>query len=140
MKSTKIKIDIALELDFIALAIVCHDPDFKFCFELNNHLSIDLARQKDIDLQSKKEPSQLFTHYAHTDEFIGVEYHVISNKSGNKRLIKAYSLYDFFISITGNTELINTTEFQKKINEMPIVIRSQWVDLKNTPQIDYLKT
>jgi hypothetical protein len=140
MKSTKIKINIPLELDFIALAVVCHDPDFKFCFELNNHLSIDLTRQKDIDVQSKKEPSQLFTHYTYTDEFIGVDYHVISNKSGNKRLIKAYSLYDFFISITGNTELINTTEFQKKINEMPIVIRSQWVDLKNTPQIDYLKT
>jgi hypothetical protein len=138
MKNKKVKFDSPLSIDFLVLAIVSHEIDFKFCFDLNQVFSFDFERQKDLDMKLKNESLVCFPFFRFYDSELGITYDLISNKQSKNRLVKGLSSYDYLLRIEGNYNLINQIEFIQKLNNMPNVIKADWADTLKIPSIQNL--
>lgn len=136
MKNKKVKFDSPLSIDFLVLAIVSHEIDFKFCFDLNQTFSFDFERQKDIDLKLKDGSVVCFPFFRYCDTELELVYDLITNKQSKNRLVKGLSSYDYLLRIEGNHNLINQTEFFQKLNNMPNVIKADWADTLKTPSLE----
>ena len=138
MKNKKVKFNSPLSIDFLVLAIVSHEIDFKFCFDLNQVFSFDFERQKDLDLKLKNGDIVCFPFFRYQDTELELTYDLISNKQMKNRLVNGLTSYDYLLRIDGNYNIINQTEFLQNINNMPNVIKADWADSIKTPSLENL--
>lgn len=118
-----IKLDFEEEYDFLLVAVICGFKDYRFIFELNQLLSLNLIRKDDVILPAGKPGSSTRHSYYFCDGPDHESYHVISNrdKSGTGHYIPELKNIDFFILITGAYSNIDVNEFVKTIRSVEMV-------------------
>ncbi|MBK7390432.1 MAG: IPExxxVDY family protein [Bacteroidetes bacterium] len=123
MSKKILKLDFEQEYDFLLIAVLCGFRDYRFVFELNETLGINLCRMDDIVLPAGKPGSS--TRHSH---FIAEgndqeTYHVISNrdKAGTGFYIPELKNIDYFILISGAYSGIDAADFIKLVRSIELV-------------------
>jgi len=76
---------IEYDYDFMVFAISCHEPDYKFCMQLNEKLGLQLEKETALELAYKQyESSFLFSFFTYTNEVQQLDYYLVANKSYNQ--------------------------------------------------------
>ena len=94
-----LKIDFRFEYDFLLFAIVCSQKDYRFCFELNQLLKINLKREADVTLVIDSHQNRSnFSNYFYRSK-LNEQYRVINNKSQTGSFIPESKNIDYFLQI-----------------------------------------
>lgn len=120
-----------IDYEFVLIGICSQLDDFKLCWHLNKQLGTDFFRdQNDISsLHPKKKVDIFFSLFHHIDTECGLNYSIISNKSLSINLIPEQKQIDYFLKITGETDLIDSIEIIKKLKEIDKVITAYPIDV-----------
>lgn len=90
------------DYDFLAIGISCHAKDYRLCWSINKALNINLGKDIDIELTSKKGKTSKHSSYFYIDELTEKEYRLVSNKSNNDFLVKEQKQADFYLLLYEN--------------------------------------
>ncbi len=118
---TRFTLDVEYDFDFGLLAISCHVKNYKFCWEVNQHLQFNLLRQKDYTLKEKNVEVS-FPIYEYEDEENGLTYQLIENYGGDSYLLKDYKKTDFLLLIKGNYNQNTINAIKNKLSELKNVL------------------
>jgi len=129
------------DYNFTLIGICSHEDDFKLCWHLNNALGLDFRKVKDVEIlhpQTKNQVSFpmfffLDTENEYPEEILNAEkeapseeddifYHLISNRNPSGNLVPEQKKTDYFLRISGESELIDSTSILQTIREMPVVL------------------
>jgi hypothetical protein len=114
-------LDVEYDFDFGLLAISCHAKNYKFCWEVNQHLHFNFLRKADYTLKENNTEVS-FPIYEYEDEENGTTYQLIENYGGDGYLLKDYKKTDFLLLIKGNynQQIIDT--IKNKLSELKNVL------------------
>lgn len=90
------------DYDFFVIGITCHAKDYRLCWAINKLLNINLEKDTDIELTSKKGKTSKHSCYYYLDDFTEKEYRLISNKSESNLLVKEQKQADFYLLLYEN--------------------------------------
>jgi hypothetical protein len=80
----KYTLENTFEFDFLLFSIICHESEYRLCSGINKILSLDLSRDKNLELKNKKQQDMLtFSVFSCLDENNGREYFLLNNLSSN---------------------------------------------------------
>lgn len=122
------KLIVEIDIEFILLAVSCHQMDYRFCWGLNNQLNIQLKKQEDYTVEVYKSKHSSFSMYSYLDDIQKIHYHVIANKGSDALLAKEYAMMDYFIILDGYHESIDKEVFLANVKKTPSVLTATWVD------------
>lgn len=125
---SKVLLNIEEEYDFSLIGISCHAKDYRLCWELNNLLTIDLARTEDLDINLKSSIGN-FSFYEFMDEENYSEYFLIANRSSKGFLIPEQKNTDFLFMIKGAAYDSLIEEILEKIGTSEIVLTSYLINV-----------
>jgi len=101
----KIKLDYSPEYDFIVIAIVSFEKDYKIVWDINNSLGYDFARSDDyLAYHKKRKMDQEFSTFIFHDEKDYIDFRIITNKSDQGYLLEEIKNIDYIILIKGDFE------------------------------------
>ncbi len=125
---SKVLLNIEEEYDFSLIGISCHAKEYRLCWELNNLLTIDLARTEDLDINLKSSVGN-FSFYEFMDEENYSEYFLIANRSSKGFLIPEQKNTDFLFMIKGAAYDSLIEEILEKISTSEIVLTSYLINV-----------
>lgn len=105
------------EFDFLAIGISCHTKDYRLCWSINKALNINLSKDADIELTSKKGKISKHSSYYYLDELTEKEYRLVSNKSHNDFLVKEQKQADFYLLLYEN----DTDSYEEILKELKTI-------------------
>ncbi len=118
----KIKLDYSPEYDFIVIAILSFEKDYKLVWDINNSLAFDFLRTDDYKAYNKKrQTEQEFSTFIFHDEKEYVDYQIITNKSDQGYLLEELKNIDFLMLIKGDFEDGYDKIFQSKLQNLQSV-------------------
>ena len=120
MPKKVLKFEIKNEYDFLLLAILCSHKDYRFCFELNNHLKLKLKREKDIELSDKHRNKNSFSSFYFSSSE-NEQIRVINNKSNAAAFIPEKKSIDFFIMVRNVNPKRSVDDLVNQIKKIKIV-------------------
>ena len=94
-----VKLDVQNEYDFLLLAIVCTQKDYRLCFELNTHFGMNLKRVADLEVVDAKQKSKTIFSNFFSRSRDGLEVRIINNKTSATAFIPEKKKIDYFIMI-----------------------------------------
>ena len=116
-----LKLDFTNEFDFLLFAIVCSYKDYRLCFELNQHLKINLKRESDAEvILDKLQNRSSFSNYSYTSP-LNEQYSVINNKSAIGSFIPEKKNIDYFLQIKNIQAEITADEIIEKLKQISII-------------------
>jgi hypothetical protein len=122
MAKTVLRITNDNEFDFLLIGIVCQQKDYRLCHELNQHLELNLTREKDFEIMNNKRmKTSAFSFFQYENEDSDVFY-VFSNKGKDDLLIPEQRSIDYLLMIKENFKRINEQELIHAIKKIPIVL------------------
>jgi hypothetical protein len=128
MKKFTLNIEEDFELDFELIGISCHEKDFRLCYELNNHLEIDLTRIKDLEIVIKNVKGT-YSLFEYLDEENRLDYYLISNRSEKGILIPEHKSIDFLLQLKGVTSDEIVEELITKICSISLVLTAYKINV-----------
>ena len=121
-------------IDFKLIGISSHQKDYRLCWAINKHLGLELAKEKDLELNLKKSKENYhFSAYMCKTDDGSKEIFLLANRSGNNFLIPDLKNVDYFLQIYGpvsSNELKAMILDLKKINLVLMAYEVQVEDLK----------
>ena len=126
----KHKLEMAIEEDFCLLGVVADEPDYKFCWMINQELEINFEKLDDLDLYHPKlNADQQFSIFAFDDEDAMVTYRIIKNRSDKGYFLDELKNLDFLVHIQGEIYKDQISTFMQSVNAIPAVLMCVPVDL-----------
>ncbi len=115
----RLRLDPPPEPDFTIIGISSHVHDYRLCWALNRSMGLDLARRATDIVDDTKHGPAHFAVFDHADPETEARYILVSNNSGDGRLLKGQRQANFFLVVDngeaepdpGLLERILTTEF-----------------------------
>lgn len=130
MALKKHKLEMAIEEDFCLLGVVADEPDYKFCWMINQKLEINFEKLDDLDLfHPKLKVDQQFSIFAFDDEDAMVTYRIIKNRSDKGYFLDELKNLDFLVHIQGEIYKDQISAFMQSVNTIPAVLMCVPVDL-----------
>lgn len=117
----KLILEIDEDYPFFILGISARAANYRLCWNMNKTLDIMLRRQPDIALTAQSALVQEHSYYSFQDDILGVNYHLIENKSGNRRFMNELPQADFLL-VTNETDSIDMDSLAMKIRSIVCVI------------------
>jgi len=98
-KITRVHLKIDQNDDFIMLAIVSSEPDYKLSLSINKKFRISLKSSIPVKISDDKGEDLLFSRFADTSMAPDLVYSLISNRSGRDFLLKKLKNVDYIFQI-----------------------------------------
>ncbi len=125
---TKSLLAFDLDLDFVLIAISCHQKDYRLSWFLNNALEINLSKAEDF--QPIAEGGAGFPRYEYIDDLSDLHYTLIGNISSGTYFLGEHRQADFFVKMEGNVYDQDIEDVVNKIKDIEVVIMAYEVDLQ----------
>lgn len=126
----KIKLDYSPEYDFLVIAIVSFEKDYKLVWDINNSLAFDFARTDDyLAYHKKRKLDQEFSSFIFSDEKEYIDYRIITNKSDQGYLLEELKNIDYIVLIKGDFEESYDRKFLSKLQNLKSVQSAFLLDL-----------
>lgn len=126
----KIKLDYNPEYDFIVIAIVSFEKDYKLVWDINKSFAFDFARTNDYKAYNKKrQVEQEFSTFVFHNEKEYLDYQIITNKSDQGFLLEELKNIDFLILIKGDFNDNHDKIFQAKLQGLESVQSAFIIDV-----------
>lgn len=119
------------QFDFILIGIACQHKDYRLCHELNNALSIALARGNDYEIFNGKRMEKVSFSFYRFENNEEDQYFLFSNKGKQGLLIPEQKQIDFFLMIRENVKRIAETEIINRVKDVKVVLGVFKIDTKN---------
>ena len=120
----------AIEEDFCLLGVVADEPDYKFCWMINQELELNFEKIDDLELYHPKlNEDQQFTIFIFDDEDTIATYRIIKNRSDNGYFMDELKNLDFLVHIQGEIYEDQISAFMQSVNTLPSVRMCVPVDL-----------
>lgn len=131
----KIKLEIDYDYDFFLAGIVCHEPDYRLSWAINNKFNIRLSKEKDVEIHTKVKGNSVFNFsmFSFVDELNYREYFLVKNKCGRKNLIPEQKDMDFLLIIKGTLTREQEKEIIKNLIELPFVLMAMVIPVAALP-------
>lgn len=123
---TKLVLDI--ELEFVLVAISCHQMDYRFCWALNQNLGLELKKCDDYSISIQKNKTSFFSRYEYTDSFQQIKYTILANRGSASLLAKEHAKVDYFLLLEGYCEDLDQKEVLERIKKTPFVLTAFYLD------------
>ncbi len=125
----KLVLNVEYDFDFFLLGISCHEKDYRLSWALNNSLHLELAKEKDLQIDAKKNSTPL-THSIFTfdNEQEYRQFYLISNRGSNGLLVPEQKHADFFLLIKGSLMTEDKPSIIKGVKETPMVLTAFEID------------
>lgn len=137
MAKTVLKFDTDEEFEFLLVGIVCQHKDYRICHELNQKLEINLAREKDYEVNiAKRMNPALFSFFKFENDEQDLFY-VFENKGKHSILIPEQNQIDYFLMIKECFQRQNITELVNAIKQIPIVLGAYPIDPRTLKSREY---
>lgn len=127
---TRFTLDVEYDFDFGLLAISCHAKNYKFCWEVNQHLKFNFLRLDDYTLKEKNIEIS-FPIYEYADEESGITYQLIENYGSDTYLVKEYKKTDFLLLVKGNYTKKDIKDLKEKLSTLKNVLMVIELDPNN---------
>lgn len=120
MNKTYLKL--ALDLDFVLIAITASLKDYTLCHKINKALDYEFVKVDDheVFLNAEEEPSAFSKYYFLVEEG-EVEYYLVSNRSSEGFLVPEMKKADYFIIIHQYISEEDIDLLLNKLNKIPEV-------------------
>ncbi|MBI2968714.1 MAG: IPExxxVDY family protein [Bacteroidetes bacterium] len=117
------KLKTTTDYDFLLVAIVCPENDYRLCREINIKLRIPMKRAKtDIEHFPPGKKLSVFSLFEYLPGDNEPQYNLISNKSSGELLVPAFKRVDYFLRIKGPSSLIQREKILLSLSEIPFVL------------------
>jgi len=151
-------LEIEYDYDFVLIGISSHEKDYRFCWALNNKLSLELVKQESLEIKGKKQTTpSYFSFFTFDDADQFTEYSVLANfseskslapatentlfetagaaqqdgQSENEFLVPEHKQMNYFFIIRGEMENEEADELIKQIKEIDIILTAVRIDVKS---------
>jgi hypothetical protein len=94
----KLVLDFVFGNEFTLIGIACHLKDYRFCWLLNNHLTINLRKIKDFS-PDQNDTEQAFSFYYCSDPNRDETFFLLGNHSQGGEILDKYAQTDYFLLI-----------------------------------------
>jgi hypothetical protein len=120
---SKFSLEIEEDFGFYLLGICSHIKDYRLCWELNQHLNVELRKSEDLEIQSQGE-KKLYSFNVDEGGEKANDYYLISNKSPLGFLVPEEKKCDYFLVVKGALSKDEEKEILKSVNESKNVLTS----------------
>lgn len=124
MKTIQFKVEEKFELK--AFAVVSSERNYRFCWLMNNHLNIQLAKNNDHIIFGDKGSEFRFDKYSYYSETDHIHYHLLKNKGEDAVLLPEFKQVDYILVMSGEIWQLNDSEIK---NKLLAINQVQWANL-----------
>lgn len=121
----KHKISFPPATDFIALALVTPERDYKICFLLNKALHINLDKAATVYNIEKKsqsaETQHAFPAFIYFDKPEGIFYYIIKNNNEGKYILPQMKQVDYLFLLKGSEIEKNIEKIKNTLTQLPYI-------------------
>ena len=123
----KLVLEFEDDYDFQLIGICSHVKDYRICWELNQHIELDLVKEDNFSIYIKGN-EQTYPFYKFHDEESLKEYYLIGNRGELGLLIPEESEIDYFLMIKGHIVNNEIEDLSKKISKIKSVLTTILID------------
>ncbi|MCF8379775.1 MAG: IPExxxVDY family protein [Bacteroidales bacterium] len=99
----KLKLDYIPDFNFLLLAILSYEKDYKLVWDINNSLSFDFIREDDYKIFNKKNKLEIgFPSFIYRNASQYIDHRLLVNKSDQGILLEEIRNIDFLMVIKGD--------------------------------------
>ncbi len=118
MNRTYLKL--ALDLDFVLIAITSSLKDYVICHKINTNLDLNFEKVNDHEVYFNiDEPALSFSKYYFYIEDTENEYYIINNRNSEGFLIPEMNKVDYFMIIHQFIDKEDVNNIIKRLNKLP---------------------
>lgn len=129
MPMKKIVLTDYIDYDFVLIGICSQEEDFRLCWLLNQEFGHDFERIDDLEIVNPR-PAR-FSVFLSQDLDNDLDYYLIANRHPAVILVPEQQKTDYFLKITGETEMVDPEEVVRALRAMPSVIAAFPVNVKD---------
>jgi hypothetical protein len=126
----KLTLDIEDEYAFLAFGIVSTSRSHRVCYMLNKALRLELKRDSDIEIFSKRKTSRHHAFFSFYDDNLQVKYRLIENKKGVSLFLPEVKTADYLMVIDLSEE-IATDKVIEKLRATETILMAFEIDLES---------
>ncbi len=126
----KLLLEVEDEYDFEAIGISAHVKDYRFCFELNKLLEIDLQKQADLEINNGGIQQQFSFFNAEDPEEL-MSYSLLNNRSEKGHLLPEQSSMDFILVVKGQLKEDELTGLNQRISSLKHTLTSVILEVES---------
>ncbi|MCK4922691.1 MAG: IPExxxVDY family protein [Bacteroidales bacterium] len=135
----KIKLDYKPDFDFLLIAIVSFEKDYKLVWDINNSLNFDFVREDDYKVfNTKSKSEQTFPSFVFKNHDQYINYRLLTNKSDQGFLLDELKNIDYLLLIRGDFLEEYDKIFQKKLQKLQSVQSAFIIEVKKLKAKDRL--
>jgi len=114
------KIQADFNSDYILIGVASSLREYKFCFHLNQLLSISLTKQPDLFFETTDRTRQSsFSVFSTANPDLKNNYRVFANKSTGEFLLPEAASYDFLVQVLGKYSEAEAEQLVAGIKQFP---------------------
>ena len=130
-KITRVRLEINHDKEFILLGLVSSEPDYRLSLILNNTLGTSLRHAAPVRVTGDNGSEMSYSRFSGILKSPDQVIDLISNKSGNKILIKKLKNIDFIVQIYSTEEDHDTPGLIKTIREIENITAVFEIEIKD---------
>ena len=116
------------DYDFNLIGISAYSKDYRLCWELNRLLNVDLKKEEDIILTSKKGDKMEFSMYFHQNTLTEKDLRLVKNKKEGRIIIPEQPKADYFL-ILYDFDTYEIKEIIEKLKKINVVLTAFQVEI-----------
>ena len=146
------------DFTFSLFGLICNESEYKICAAISRQVTIELVREKSIELKGKKKDEFFqFSVFGFREELSGNSFFLINNSSSNLlelssgtrstpqpglfgsseetsvrvrgKLIPEHQDIDYFLLLDGDFSKSDLTVFKQKIQEIEIIVNCRQIEV-----------
>ena len=122
MKKKVIKLTDVPDASFSLVGISSHENDYRLSWAINKTLDINLIRTSNYFFTDQKNNiKKEFSQYEYNDEELLIKLLLVSNQSDSGYLLSELKNIDFFIVISGETDLHYINQLIQNLKKVDII-------------------
>jgi hypothetical protein len=116
---SKYHLRVDFDFEFSLICLISSLKDYRLCWHINRLLSIQLARQNDLEVTNmKKRQVSYFNQFHFVDEINFLHYSLIGNKSSGAYLLPELKQVDYLLMLRGDAAGETTAEIVQQLKTL----------------------
>jgi hypothetical protein len=113
---SKTRLIVEYDYDFCLIGIVCHEKDYRLCWNLNTILQLNLSKKDDHII-----PDSNHSLFYYNQEQLFREYYLVSNRGNTGMLIEEHRQVDYFFIARGDIGAEEQKYFLEEMKKVEMV-------------------
>lgn len=140
MSPKKHKLSVSIDEDYCLLGVVSDEPDYKFCWLVNQQTGASYTRADDLKIFSKKlNEDQQVSLFIYDDEKRMLTFRLIVNRTSDGFFLPELKNIDYFLQIQGEIVPTDIDKVIREVNAIPAVRMCVPVDLTKIKEREKLQ-